>query len=419
MTAAVQPPITTGPVGQPDIAYGPDLDKYLARVRRRQETETLATTLPEGFPQELQSDLVWDGKDLAANYDWNYHLTEADIEEINEALNHFKSLNLPLGYISQETFPLPRLHDTLRAISKEIHQGHGFKVVRGVPVDKYTREENLTVYAGIASHIAPIRGRQDHQYDGKKADVAVAHIKDITKEVDAHRIGAPAYTTEKQVFHTDSGDVIALFALGEAAEGGQSYLSSSWNVYNQLAKTRPDLIRTLTEPWASEEFGKVGKRFELRPLLYHQPATEQEPERLIIQYARRRYTGYWGLPRSSDIPPITEAQAEALDTLHFLAEKHAVSLDFHKGDIQFANNLSIFHARGGFKDSPEKQRHLVRLWLRDPEFAWKTPDALQPRWDNVYEGIKEENQVFPLEPFVRSSSDANKFQAEKRVDATA
>ncbi|KAI8715107.1 TauD domain-containing protein [Fusarium sp. LHS14.1] len=416
MAAAVQPPLTTGPPGQPDIGYTPNLDKYLARVKRRQETEKFETTLPEGFPKELVSDLVWDGKDLADKYDWNYHLTEADIEEIDEALKNFKSLSLPLGYISQKTFVLPKLHDKLRAISKEIHQGHGFKVVRGVPVDKYTREENMIVYAGISSHIAPIRGRQDHQYEGKRADVGVAHIKDITREVDAHRIGAPAYTTEKQVFHTDSGDVIALFALGEAEEGGQSYLSSSWNVYNQLAKTRPDLIHTLTEQWVSEEFGKVGKRFELRPLLYHQPATEQDPERLIIQYARRRYTGYWSLPRSADIPPITEAQAEALDTLHFLAEKHAVSLDFHKGDIQYVNNLSIFHARGGFKDSPEKQRHLVRLWLRDPEFAWKTPEALQRRWDNVYEGIEEENTVFPLEPFVRSASDANKFKAEKRVE---
>ncbi|KAL2681237.1 hypothetical protein Neosp_008845 [[Neocosmospora] mangrovei] len=417
MAAAVQPPLTTGPPGQPDIGYTPNLDKYLARVKRRQETEKFETTLPEGFPKELVSDLVWDGKDLADKYDWNYHLTEADIEEIDEALKNFKSLSLPLGYISQKTFVLPKLHDKLRAISKEIHQGHGFKVVRGVPVDKYTREENIIVYAGISSHIAPVRGRQDHQYEGKRADVAVAHIKDITREVDAHRIGAPAYTTEKQVFHTDSGDVIALFALGEAEEGGQSYLSSSWNVYNQLAKTRPDLIHTLTEQWVSEEFGKVGKRFELRPLLYQQPATEQDPERLIIQYARRRYTGYWSLPRSSDIPPITEAQAEALDTLHFLAEKHAVSLDFHKGDIQYVNNLSIFHARGGFKDSPEKQRHLVRLWLRDPEFAWKTPEALRRRWDNVYEGIEEENTVFPLEPFVRSASDANKFKAEKRVEA--
>jgi hypothetical protein len=76
---------------------------------------------------------------------------------------------------------------------------------------------------------------------------------------------------------------------------------------------------------------------------------------LIIQYARRSFTGYWGLPRSSNIPPITEAQAEALDTLHYTAEKYAASLDFHQGDIQYANNLSIFHARAGFRDSKEMQ----------------------------------------------------------------
>lgn len=148
---------------------------------------------------------------------------------------------------------MPKLHEALRAISREIHLGHGFKVVRGVPVDNYTREENIIIYAGIASHIGPVRGRQDHSWRGKPADVVVAHIKDLTQQVDAHKIGAPAYTTEKQVFHTDAGDIIALFALGEAAEGGQSYLSSSWQVYNVLAETRPDLIRTLAEPWASDE----------------------------------------------------------------------------------------------------------------------------------------------------------------------
>lgn len=61
------------------------------------------------------------------------------------------------------------------------------------------------------------------------------------------------------------------------------------------------------------------------------------------------------MPRSSEIPPITEAQAEALDTLHFLAEKHAVSLDFRQGDVQYVNNLSIFHARDAFTDTPEHQ----------------------------------------------------------------
>ncbi|KAK0615557.1 hypothetical protein B0T17DRAFT_538472 [Bombardia bombarda] len=402
-TAAVQRPFASGPPGQPDIGYAPDHDNYLARIRRRQETEKLDKSLPPGFPQKLESELVWDGNNLEETYDWNYKLTEEDLEEVESALAHFQSLNKRLGDITQETFPLPKLHDTLREISREIHTGHGFKVVRGVPVTKHTREENVIIYAGISSHIAPIRGRQDHQHEGQPADVVLAHIKDLTTTVDASNIGAPSYTADKQVFHTDSGDIVALFALGEAAEGGQSYLSSSWKVYNELAATRPDLIRTLAEPWAVDEFGKLGKLYTQRPLLHHQPATETDPERLIIQYARRSFTGYWGLPRSSNIPAITEGQAEALDALHFTAEKYAASLGFHQGDIQYVNNLSIFHARGGFKDSAEKQRHLVRLWLRDPELAWKTPDALQERWDRVYKDVTAERSVFPLEAKIRSA----------------
>lgn len=118
---------------------------------------------------------------------------------------------------------------------------------------KHTREDSIIIYAGVSSHIAPIRGRQDHQFDGQPADVVLAHIKDLSNVVDAGKIGAPAYTTDKQVFHTDVGDVIALHCLETAAEGGQSKLSSSWTVYNELAKTRPDLIKTLAEPWASEK----------------------------------------------------------------------------------------------------------------------------------------------------------------------
>jgi alpha-ketoglutarate-dependent taurine dioxygenase len=102
-------------------------------------------------------------------------------------------------------------------------------------------------------------------------------------------------------------------------------------------------------------FSGQGKQYSLRPLIHRNPATSSTPERIIIQYARRTFTGYWGLPRSSNIPAISEAQAEALDALHFLAEKHAVSLDFRQGDIQYVNNLSIFHARDGFKDTPEQQ----------------------------------------------------------------
>jgi hypothetical protein len=259
----------SGPLGQPDIDYAPDYQKYQTRRQRRLSTEKLDESLPPGFPERLESDLVWDGTDIAPRYNWVYELNDDEVQEIESALVHFKcslitlsssdllttyvALNKPLGYIDQSTFPLPNLHAALRGISNEIHNAFGFKVLRGLPVAKHSREENVIIYAGVSAHIATIRGRQDHQFDGRPADVVLNHIKDMSAIVDASKIGAPAYTTEKQVFHTDAGDVIALLCLEPAAKGGESKLSSSWKVYNELAKTRPDLIRTLTEDWAPEK----------------------------------------------------------------------------------------------------------------------------------------------------------------------
>ncbi|PWY74248.1 TfdA family taurine catabolism dioxygenase TauD [Aspergillus eucalypticola CBS 122712] len=389
---------------QADIDYMPDHDKYLARSKRRQETEELAMHLPEGFPTQLSGDLVWDARTIADRYDWNYQLSTGDISEIDGALRYFQSLGKPMGEICPNTFPLPKLHTTLRDISKQVHEGHGFKVIRGLPVDKYTREENVIIYTGLSSHVAPIRGRQDSKWQGRPADVMIAHVKDLSQSCNSQDIPGPVVTADKQVFHTDAGDVIALFCLSEGAWGGESYLASTCHVYNVLAATRPDLIKTLSEPWPFDDFAPTGDVYKLRPLLYYQSATGKDPERLMIQYSRRNLTGYMDCKRSAHIPPLTEAQAEALDAIHFTAEAHSISLDFRKGDIQFANNLSILHARGAFTDSNEKQRHLLRLWLRDPEYEWKKPSGLKERFDRVYDGVTVENSVYPLEATIRSSN---------------
>jgi hypothetical protein len=154
--------------------------------------------------------------------------------------------------VSQETFPLPTLHAELRRLSGELHTGHGFFVLRGLDVSKYTREENIIIYAGVSSHVASQRGRQDHKFNNQKADVMLAHIKDLSSSADKGAIGSPAYTTDKQVFHTDSGDIVSLFALETSAAGGASKLASTWRVYNEIAATRPDLIHTLSASWDME-----------------------------------------------------------------------------------------------------------------------------------------------------------------------
>ncbi|KAI1075995.1 Clavaminate synthase-like protein [Whalleya microplaca] len=397
-------PAAVAPPGQPDISYAPDFQKYQARKDRRLKAGGLPKELPEGLPQELTGKLVWDGRTLAEAYNWTYVLQPGQLDEIELALKHFKSLNLTLGHVSPETFPLPKLHDELRRLSDELHNGHGFFVIRGLKVDEHSREDNIIIYTGVSAHIARQRGRQDNKFDGKPAAVTLAHIKDLSTSAQNGAIGSPAYTTDKQVFHTDSGDIVSLFALATAAEGGASKLASTWQVYNEIARTRPDLIHTLTGNWDVEGFANSDASFTSRPLMHFQPATASAPNRVSLQYGRRYFVGFGALPRSANIPPITEAQAEALDTIHFLGEKFCVDTYFQKGDIQYVNNLALFHARDGFTDTKEKQRHLLRLWLRDPENAWETPEPLKARWAELYDNVTPESEALPLEPFIRSAA---------------
>ncbi|KAL7621427.1 hypothetical protein AAE478_008749 [Parahypoxylon ruwenzoriense] len=393
-------PAPPAPPGQPDISSIPDYQKWQARAARRLKTETLSTTVPVGFPEQLAGDLVWEGDTIAQTYDWTYVLNNDQLAEIDNAVAYFKGLGLTLGHIAPDTFPLPNLHPELRRLSRELHDGHGFFVIRGLRVEEHSREDNVIIHAGLSAHIASQRGRQDHTFNGKPADVVCTHIKDMSRSPEKAAIGSAAYTTDKQEFHTDSGDIVSLFALETAPEGGASKLASAWRVYNEIARMRPDLIHTLSQEWDYETFEKTAtKQSVKRPILFHFPATSTSPERVALQYGRRFFTGFGALPRSPDIPPITEAQAEALDTLHFLAEKFCVYTQFQKGDIQYINNLGLFHARDGFRDSPEQT-----IWLRDPENAWQTPEAIKWRWAEIYEGVTPEAEVFPFEPFIRTSA---------------
>ncbi|KAG5642401.1 hypothetical protein DXG03_002833 [Asterophora parasitica] len=343
-TTATIPASTNDAPKQPNIDYHPDEAKYRAREARllAENPDRVNASLPDSFPKQVAGPIVWEGKDWTSEDQWVHHLSADELQEINQALNHFKGLDKPLGYVGKDTFPLPTLSATLRGLAGELYSGRGFFVLRTLPLDTYSREDIAIVYAGISSHVGSARGKQDG------TGAVLSHIKDLSVS-HAHEkggIGNSAYTTDKQVFHTDVGDLIALMALQSAAEGGTSRISSGGRVYNELAATRPDIINTLSKPWPLDSFGG-DPGYTLRPLLYH------EDGHAIIQYSRRHFTGYNAQKRSPNIPPITEEQAEALDAVHFLAEKYSLGLNFQKGDIQYINSMGLLHARDAFRDDAE------------------------------------------------------------------
>jgi hypothetical protein len=106
----------------------------------------------------------------------------------------------------------------------------------------------MIAYAGISSYIGSLRGWQD------TTGAVVAHIIDLSA---SQAVGTPAYTNDMQVFHTDNGDIVSLLALEVSDEGGTSKISSSWQVYNILARERPDLIGTMSEDWPCDKYVKL------------------------------------------------------------------------------------------------------------------------------------------------------------------
>jgi hypothetical protein len=100
---------------------------------------------------------------------------------------------------------------------------------------------------------------------------------------------------------------------------------------------------------ADQRFGGIPK-FVRRPLLFVTPSNQ-----LVVQFVRRALTGFKNVPISQDIPPITEAQAEALDALHFKGLEKSVTVKFEPGDFQFLNNLNLLNSRTGFRDGEGKK----------------------------------------------------------------
>lgn len=89
-------PRSAAPPGQPDIDYAPDYDKWQARAAKRVAAGDLDSKVPDGFPEQLTGDLVWDGKTLSQAYDWTFVLNTEQLAEIDRALAHFKCKSL--GY---------------------------------------------------------------------------------------------------------------------------------------------------------------------------------------------------------------------------------------------------------------------------------------------------------------------------------
>jgi hypothetical protein len=161
----------------PDIQWMPSHKTFQARVAALDALHLeRPKRVPEEFPSKVIEPWVWSGEDFEGEDEYVIQLGEDDVNEIEDALAHFKLVRpgLDPGDVSVKTFPLPELAERLEEIAYDLHCGIGFAVLRGLEPRRYTALDNILIYLGVTSYIAPLRGVQDSsgnmlsQFSGRK-----------------------------------------------------------------------------------------------------------------------------------------------------------------------------------------------------------------------------------------------------------
>jgi hypothetical protein len=339
--------------------------------------ETVMTTTAAPPRPLIEGPSAWTGADLARRPgDWTYALRPAEIAEIDAAAAGVRARGLDLGAVTRADFPLPTLGPKLDALRRDVLDGRGFVLIRGLPVAGKPLIDNAAAYLGIGTYFGHARSQNAMGH-------VLGHVRDMGLSAEKDPNVRIYQTTERQTFHTDSCDIVGLLCLKTAKSGGLSSIVSSMTIYNVMATRRPDLVRHLFRPFATDRRGEVpaGKKpyFEI-------PVFNDHAGHLSAIYARRYITSARRFP---DVPPLAAEQTAALDYFDDLANDAELRLDmaFQPGDMQFLHNHTILHDRTAYEDwpEPENKRHLLRLWLAAPG-ARPLPAVYAERYGSVTVG---------------------------------
>lgn len=305
-------------------------------------------------------------------HDWLIELGPAEVAELESALAHIKAEGLDIDTMRREDFPLPRCSGKLRTVLHDLEDGRGFAVLRGLPVDRWSKKESALVYWGIGLHLGTACA-QNAQGE------MLGHVRNLNVDwINDHR-GRGYQTRDELKFHVDSTDVVGLLCLRTAKCGGTSRIVSSASLHNAFIEQDPGLWRVMCEPFYVDRRGEEGSG---RRPWYATPCFNYLDGQLFVFFSFL----FESAQRFPEVPRLTDAQREALALMSSLANDPAyyLDMDLQPGDIQFLCNYRILHARTEYEDWPERdrKRHLLRLWLRTPGFA-RLPSSYADRASDI------------------------------------
>src|SRR5215831_11738321 len=314
-----------------------------------------ARRLPAEPMRSVVDPADWSPSSLKDVASWSYRISDRDADELADGIRAVRRAGVAIVDIKRESFPLKAFGDVLIDVQRELTDGRGIVMMQNFPLDRFSREETAIAYVGLGSWLGETMSQN-------KLGHILGHVKDLGGDYsDAHTRG---YMTRAEMrFHTDACDYVGLLCLNPSKSGGESRIASSVTVHNRMLERRPDLAKVLTEDFYRSRSGEVSPG-EL-------PYFKQPIFSFTDGYFSATGVGA-AIDKAQDlrgVPMFTPAQQDAVEVYRQTVEECALDIDFQHGDIQFLNNFVMLHTRREYEDWPEenRKRHLLRLWLYDPE----------------------------------------------------
>ncbi len=235
------------------------------------------------LPPEVEDSSAWYGSDLAARNDWAVRLSDADVGEVEKAIRELEKSQVEIATVSANNIPLPTLASRLQPILDEVLNGRGFVLIKGLPVQRWTKREAAIAFLIIGAQLGNLRMQNAEGH-------VLGHVRDLGRS-SADPNTRIYQTRERQTHHTDSCDLVGLLCLQTAKSGGLSSLVSSTTIFNEIRRRRPDLLRVLMEPIETDRRGEVPEGdkpyFNIPVFNYHDGLVSAIYQRQYIESARR------------------------------------------------------------------------------------------------------------------------------------
>src|SRR5690242_10152482 len=195
----------------------------------------------------LEVGCEWHGDEIADQY--VFTLTDEHVDELDAALQVAQAECDDVLDITREQFPLPTLAPELQGITRDLINGRGVVLIRGLPVERYDKSSASMIYWGVGMHL----GRPWPQ--NAKGHL-LGDVTDQGRAVDdpnsrGNEIGAVAFP-----FHSDGSDLVGLFCLNAGASGGASLVANAVAIHNEMVRTEPELAAELYAPFAYDFRGE-------------------------------------------------------------------------------------------------------------------------------------------------------------------